>query len=135
MALDECQSFHHLEALFRTVLDSIGRSYCIGLVVCTIIAPSRWSLALKWSGTVRNAVLVVLFWSLGVSPAVAGGNAGFCEEPNVIIALDHSGSMLEDNKWNQAVNAMNLLAGNFQDSMRIGLMLFPWNGRCSVNRN
>jgi hypothetical protein len=67
--------------------------------------------------------------------AFAGGSSGACEEPNVLVVLDYSYSMNGDNKWGQAVNAIALLVDQFQRSMRLGLMLFPWNGECSVDHN
>jgi MYXO-CTERM domain-containing protein len=65
----------------------------------------------------------------------AGGSSGACEEPNILVVLDYSGSMNEFNKWGQAVNAVNQLAQTFERSTRLGLMLFPWLSECGVNFN
>lgn len=79
-----------------------------------------------------TAVLIILSIN---SQAYAGGGSAVCEEPNVLVVLDYSGSMNEHNKWNQAVNAVNSLSETFERSMRIGLMLFPWLSECGVNFN
>ena len=59
--------------------------------------------------------------------------AGACEEPNVMIVLDRSGSMLESRKWDNAVNATTRLTQAFQDQIRFGLMVFPYSGQCTVS--
>ena len=66
------------------------------------------------------------------NPAFAGGSGGVCEKPNVLVVLDYSGSMNQNNKWNQAVIAVNQLATTFERSMQLGLMLFPQGGECRV---
>ena len=81
----------------------------------------------------RRFAVVLLMSIIMTSNARAGGSSGACEQPNMLVVLDYSGSMNEFNKWGQAVNAVNQLANVFQRTMRIGLMLFPWNGTCSVD--
>ncbi|MEE2755973.1 MAG: vWA domain-containing protein [Myxococcota bacterium] len=83
----------------------------------------------------RFIIAIILTSLLGVTSARAGGSSGACEQPNILVVLDYSGSMNQYNKWSQAVNAINQLVNIFERSMRIGLMLFPWNGECSVNHN
>ena len=83
----------------------------------------------------RALVLALSLTVFVTSAAHAGGGNAQCEEPNAMIVLDFSGSMNEFNKWGQAVNAINRLAAIFERTLRLGLMLFPWNGRCTVERN
>jgi Mg-chelatase subunit ChlD len=64
--------------------------------------------------------------------AATEARAQVCEEPNVVIILDRSGSMLEGNKWGQALNAVRRLTSGFEDRIRFGLLVFPFNGQCSV---
>lgn len=70
---------------------------------------------------------------LFVSQANAGGGNAVCEEPNIMIVLDRSGSMRDSNKWNQAVGAIDGLTNIFESTMRIGLTLFPYGNDCGVN--
>ncbi|MCA9546860.1 MAG: VWA domain-containing protein, partial [Myxococcales bacterium] len=80
----------------------------------------------------RRLLLALALLALAApSPALAQANQ--CEEPNVLIALDRSGSMLENQKWEQAVDAVTALTRTFEFRIRFGLLVFPWNGRCSVN--
>jgi hypothetical protein len=58
-----------------------------------------------------------------------------CNEPNILLILDHSGSMEENNKWGQAIEALDLLTFGFADSLRFGLMYFPSQSSCGVNIN
>lgn len=82
----------------------------------------------------RFAMVVIM--SVGLtSSALAGGGNAVCEEPNIMILLDYSGSMRDDGKWNQAKSAVNNLTNIFQSTMRIGLTLFPYGGDCTVNGN
>lgn len=46
-------------------------------------------------------------------------------EPNVLIILDKSGSMDNDNKWTQATDALDSVATNLANDIRFGLALFP----------
>ncbi|MCG3174078.1 MAG: hypothetical protein GMKNLPBB_02298 [Myxococcota bacterium] len=48
-----------------------------------------------------------------------------CEEPNLLIVLDKSGSMNDDNKWELAKAAVARLTQAFESKVRFGLMLFP----------
>lgn len=63
-----------------------------------------------------------------------GTNAQDCEQPNVIIALDRSGSMLEDNKWTIATDAIVQLTRTFEHRIRFGMSVFPWREGCAVER-
>ncbi|MEZ4468755.1 MAG: VWA domain-containing protein [bacterium] len=58
-----------------------------------------------------------------------------CEEPNVLIVLDRSGSMLEGRKWEQATEAITQVVRTFEHVIRFGLMVFPWQGPCFVERS
>ena len=79
--------------------------------------------------------LSLVFVALLATPADAGGLPGFCEEPNMLILLDYSGSMNENDKWGQATRAIDSLTELFERQVRFGLMLFPWRGRCRVEQN
>lgn len=68
---------------------------------------------------------------LGARPALAQGE---CEQPNVIIALDRSGSMLQDGKWETAVDAITQLTRSFEHRIRFGMTVFPWGDRCTIRR-
>ena len=72
------------------------------------------------------------FFCLPITALAGGGNA-VCEEPNVMVLLDYSGSMRDNGKWTTAVSAVNQLTNIFGSTMRIGLTLFPFGGDCSVN--
>lgn len=54
--------------------------------------------------------------------------------PNVLIVLDRSESMLDDNRWAQAVPAVNNVVTNLESTIAFGLMLFPLPGgeNCST---
>lgn len=54
--------------------------------------------------------------------------------PNVLIVLDRSASMNDDNRWTQAVPAVNNVVANLDDTIAFGLMLFPLPGgdNCST---
>ena len=80
----------------------------------------------------NRIVLFALATMAFSTTAVAGGGNAVCEEPNVMIVLDRSGSMRDANKWNLAVSAVNQLTNIFQSSMRIGLTLFPYGSDCGV---
>lgn len=45
--------------------------------------------------------------------------------PNVLVILDKSGSMDNDNKWTEATAALDSVATNLADDLRMGLALFP----------
>ena len=49
-------------------------------------------------------------------------------KPNVLIVLDRSLSMDQDTKWDQAVTALDELAVNLADDLRLGLALFAADG-------
>ena len=80
----------------------------------------------------RILVLCCGFFCLPITALAGGGNA-VCEEPNVMVLLDYSGSMQDNGKWTTAVSAVNQLTNIFGSTMRIGLTLFPFGGDCSVN--
>lgn len=44
--------------------------------------------------------------------------------PNVLVVLDRSLSMEENNKWTQAIDALDQMSNALADSMRLGLALF-----------
>lgn len=62
-----------------------------------------------------------------------------CEEPNILLILDHSGSMNEEtggsSKWDQAIDAINQVTFGFDQILRFGLMYFPTRGDCDVDLN
>ena len=55
-----------------------------------------------------------------------------CESPNVLLLLDRSGSMLDDNKWGQATQAISEVFVPYFDTLSFGLMTFPNSGACGV---
>ncbi|MFN3198758.1 MAG: vWA domain-containing protein [Bradymonadia bacterium] len=92
--------------------------------------------ARRWKKSLFGGLLLSLVTFAGVLVASSGASAqsaGACEEPNVMIVLDRSGSMLESRKWDNAVNATTRLTQAFQDQIRFGLMVFPFSGQCSVS--
>ena len=56
-----------------------------------------------------------------------------CESPNVLLLLDRSGSMLDDDKWGQATQAISEVFVPYFDTLSFGLMTFPNFGACGVN--
>ncbi|HEY3449569.1 MAG TPA: thrombospondin type 3 repeat-containing protein [Myxococcales bacterium] len=57
------------------------------------------------------------------------------QEPDVLIVLDRSGSMDQGgspSKWDQAVGALDSLADNMWDDLRLGLAMFSGSGICSA---
>jgi hypothetical protein len=67
-----------------------------------------------------------------LSQVYAQANIGLCEKPNILILLDRSGSMLDDDKWGQAQQALEEVFLQFTDSLRLGLAVFPWDDACDV---
>lgn len=63
---------------------------------------------------------------------ITGETTGACETPNVLILLDRSGSMLDDDKWGQAKQAIEQGVIPFLDRLRFGLIAFPWGTGCGV---
>jgi hypothetical protein len=55
-----------------------------------------------------------------------------CEAPDVLLLLDRSGSMLDDDKWGQATRALSDVFVPYFDTLRFGLMTFPTSGSCGV---
>lgn len=55
-----------------------------------------------------------------------------CETPDILLLLDRSGSMLDDNKWGQATNAISDVFVPYFETLRFGLMTFPSSGSCGV---
>ena len=55
-----------------------------------------------------------------------------CEAPDVLLLLDRSGSMLDDDKWGQATRAISDVFVSYFDVLRFGLMTFPTAGSCGV---
>ena len=56
-----------------------------------------------------------------------------CESPNVLLLLDRSGSMLDDDKWGQATQAISDVFMPLFDTLSFGLMTFPNFGACGVD--
>ncbi|MCG3174024.1 MAG: hypothetical protein GMKNLPBB_02244 [Myxococcota bacterium] len=48
-----------------------------------------------------------------------------CEIPNMMIVLDRSGSMKDNNKWSTAVNALKTVVNTHGQKLRFGLSMFP----------
>jgi len=63
---------------------------------------------------------------------VTAETTGLCETPNVMILLDRSGSMLDDDKWGQAQAAIEQGIVPFLERLRFGLTAFPWDNACGV---
>jgi len=66
------------------------------------------------------AAIIVLLVSFQVKAEVDP-----CADPNVMIVLDKSGSMKEENKWGVAKQAIYSILDSHQAKIRFGLMLFP----------
>jgi hypothetical protein len=58
-----------------------------------------------------------------------------CENPDVLLLLDRSGSMLNDMKWEQATSAVNEVFVSYFDTLRFGMLMFPTEGACGVIEN
>ena len=86
--------------------------------------------SLAWACLLSLVFAGLVFAGLGTARAQLNP----CEEPNVLVVLDRSGSMLDGNpsKYNQAVTAINQLTAGFQDRIRFGLLVFPNAGDCGV---
>ena len=73
---------------------------------------------------------------LTISPQrIAHAQGVDCEQPNVLFVLDYSGSMTNNNKWNQAIEALTQVTVAFDARLRFGLMHFPTNGDCAVDNS
>jgi hypothetical protein len=72
-------------------------------------------------------------WSICVMGTTCA-HAQDCEQPNVIITLDRSGSMLQDGKWETATEAIVQLTRTFEHRIRFGMSVFPWREGCAVDR-
>lgn len=55
-----------------------------------------------------------------------------CEAPDVLLLLDRSGSMLDDDKWGQATRAISDVFVTYFDTLRFGMITFPTTGSCGV---
>jgi hypothetical protein len=75
--------------------------------------------------------LLILF-CLNMNVAWSQVTVGQCETPNVLLLLDRSGSMLDDNKWMQAQEAIEGVFFQFIDQLRFGVLFFPWMDACGV---
>lgn len=66
----------------------------------------------------------------------AWAQAPSCEPPNVLLLLDRSGSMLEGDKWGQAIRAVEGAFAAELAQIRLGVLAFPWtegeNKACGV---
>ena len=58
----------------------------------------------------------------------------FCEESNILIVQDKSGSMDSYNKWNSAKNAIQIILNSYDYLLRFGLALFPMGDECQVGQ-
>ena len=76
---------------------------------------------------------LVLSSLFGLSSAQAQGVQ--CEQPNALIILDRSGSMSDDNKWDNAVDAIHDLTLAYDAAVRFGLSYFPSSGSCGTNNS
>ena len=77
--------------------------------------------------------LIAIVLSAAVAWGLAGpASAQQCETPNMMIVLDKSGSMGNDNKWTQARNAIDYILDNYGDILRFGLDMFPSNDLCGA---
>ncbi|MBM4290933.1 MAG: VWA domain-containing protein, partial [Deltaproteobacteria bacterium] len=56
----------------------------------------------------------------------ARAQAPVCEPPNTLLLLDRSGSMLEGDKWGQALRALSGAFAPNLDRVRLGVLAFPW---------
>ena len=80
--------------------------------------------------------LIALIFSMTtalITHQASAQNAAACAEPNVLLILDHSGSMNDNNKWNQAVEAINQVTFGFDTFLRFGLIYFPSRSNCGVD--
>ena len=57
-----------------------------------------------------------------------------CESPNIMLVLDKSGSMADDNKWYTSKSAISSILSSHSNLLRFGLMLFPWTEYCEVGQ-
>jgi MYXO-CTERM domain-containing protein len=73
------------------------------------------------------AALFGIAWLMG-GPGAA--RAQQCEEPNMMITLDKSGSM-SGTKWTQAQQAVTYVVNNYRNQLRLGLVLYPSNSSCA----
>jgi len=78
------------------------------------------------------SVLVVILATLRPVPAAAQQ----CEQPNMMITLDKSGSMADNNKWTQAKAAVQYILNNYNvpgsEMLQFGLTLFASDALCGV---
>lgn len=58
-----------------------------------------------------------------------------CELPDVLMLLDRSGSMLNDNKWEQATTAIRDVFAPYFTTLRFGLLAFPSQDACIMDEN
>ena len=72
--------------------------------------------------TILRYILVVLL--VGVH-TTAHGQALLCEQPNVLVVLDRSGSMTTDGRWSTSKLVIREVVESFATRLRFGLDLFP----------
>ncbi|MHC4837004.1 MAG: vWA domain-containing protein [Planctomycetota bacterium] len=80
-----------------------------------------------------TTTLALLAGLLAAPQVAAQVRANVCEEPNVLLVLDKSGSMEEADKWGQAGDAISAVVDRFAGRMRFGLMVFPLGDVCEVD--
>lgn len=76
----------------------------------------------------------LLFFSFGLSSvSVSAQQAANCEPSDLLIVLDHSGSMASSNKWQDAVQALNTLLNAFGTKLQLGLIAFESKSQLYVS--
>lgn len=98
---------------------------------CDVRLPCLRSILLRWIYVVLTCLTLCFHLSVSLtSTAIAQGVD--CESPNILFVLDYSGSMNDNNKWDQAIDALNQVTVAFDNRLRFGLMHFPTDGNCAV---
>ncbi len=95
----------------------------------------RFNVSDKKLGWILSMSLMFALFCCAV-PASAQ-QAANCEPSDLLLVLDHSGSMASNNKWNDAVKAINTLLSKFGSKLQLGLIAFESSSRLyvSVGRN
>ena len=69
-------------------------------------------------------LLYIQFSLLAMSQSLVHAQAPNCANPNVLLIMDHSGSM-EGDPWDQATTAIEGVSLAFETRLRFGMMFFP----------